>query len=226
MNAKNEIIIFGTQNFADNPEPRCPCLLLLDTSASMMGEPIRQLNEGLRFFHQDLQADSLAMKRVEVAIVSFGPISIRNDFIQASEFVPPELEANGDTPMGGAIIQGLEILKRRKDKYRENGIQYYKPWIFLLTDGAPTDGNDLWNNANTLVESGEDSNSFSFFAVGVGNANMTMLSSLNKRREPLRLQGLSFRELFQWLSGSLKGVSRSTPGTAVTLESPKGWAQI
>jgi uncharacterized protein YegL len=226
MNDKHEMIVFGTQNFADNPEPRCPCLLLIDTSSSMAGEPIHQLNEGLHIFLEELRSDSMAMKRVDVAIVSFGPVNIRGDFTEATNFVLPQLEANGDTPMGSAIVQGLELLRRRKDQYRENGIKYFRPWVFLLTDGSPTDGKEIWTNATNLVESGEDSNAFSFFSVGVGNANMAILASLNRRREPLRLKGLSFRELFVWLSGSLRIVSRSMPGTVVPLESPKGWAQI
>jgi hypothetical protein len=47
-------------DFADNPEPRCPCLLLLDVSGSMRGSPINQLNEGLAQFRDELFADSLA----------------------------------------------------------------------------------------------------------------------------------------------------------------------
>ena len=50
---------------ADNPDPRAPCLLLLDTSASMGGEPIQALNDGLRVFKQDLMTDELARRRVE-----------------------------------------------------------------------------------------------------------------------------------------------------------------
>ncbi|MGN6627624.1 MAG: hypothetical protein ACTHLN_13480, partial [Tepidisphaeraceae bacterium] len=42
-----EQIPFGTNDFAENPEPRCPCVLLLDTSQSMFGQPIQELNEGL-----------------------------------------------------------------------------------------------------------------------------------------------------------------------------------
>ncbi|MBA3967146.1 MAG: hypothetical protein H0X47_15500, partial [Nitrospirales bacterium] len=67
-------IAFGTTEFADNPEPRCPCLLLLDISASMNGTPIAELNKGLITFKDELAADQLAMKRVEVAIVTFGPV--------------------------------------------------------------------------------------------------------------------------------------------------------
>jgi hypothetical protein len=50
-----EQIPFGAAEFADNPEPRCPCLLLLDTSVSMRGRPIDELNAGLIAFKDDEQ---------------------------------------------------------------------------------------------------------------------------------------------------------------------------
>ena len=69
-----EQISFGTTEFADNPEPRCPCLLLLDVSGSMGGQPITELNAGLTTFQNELVSDQLAMKRVEVGIITFGPV--------------------------------------------------------------------------------------------------------------------------------------------------------
>lgn len=213
---------FGTDSFADNPEPRCPCLLLLDTSASMRGAPINELNAGLAAFKTDLAADTLAMKRVEVAVVTFGPAQIRNTFQTAPNFIPPILEATGDTPMGSAIKQGLELLRQRKDEYRANGIAFYRPWVFLITDGAPTDD---WQAAAALVREGETAKSFAFFAVAVGNANTDVLKQISAR-DPVRLEGLKFRELFQWLSNSMKSVSQSTPGDKVALSSPAGWAEV
>lgn len=216
-------ISFETNDFASNPEPRCPCVLLLDVSGSMGGAPLRELNAGLAVFKDELAADSLAMKRVDVAMVTFGPTKIEMPFTSASTFYPPTLSAQGDTPMGGAILQALELVKDRKNEYRANGISYYRPWVFLITDGGPT---DAWQAAAESVREGEASKQFAFFAIGVKGANMDVLKQISSAREPLSLNGLKFRELFSWLSSSLRSVSSSTPGTEVPLESPKGWAAV
>jgi uncharacterized protein YegL len=215
-------IPFGAAEFADNPEPRCPCLLLLDTSHSMDGQPINELNRGLITFKDELAADTLAMKRVELAVVTFGPVNVLSDFQTPDLFQPPHLSTTGDTPMGAAIEQGLEMLRRRKEAYRANGISYYRPWVFLITDGGPT---DAWHRAAQLVKEGEASKAFSFFAVGVQGANMDVLGQISTRT-PLKLEGLKFRELFAWLSSSLSGVSRSQVGQAVPLAAPTGWTEV
>jgi len=75
------LTVLDQAEFADNPEPRCPVVLLLDTSGSMHGAAIGELNDGLRAFKEAIQADRLAALRVEVAIVPFGgsvkPIDVR-----------------------------------------------------------------------------------------------------------------------------------------------------
>ncbi len=211
---------FGDLGFADNPENRCPVILVLDNSGSMGGDPIRQLNEGLQLFRDELFADSLAAKRVEVAIVTFGPVTVATEFTTAQNFYAPTLSAAHDTPMGAAIEKAIELLVERKSAYKAAKIAYYRPWIFLITDGGPTDSTA---RAAQLVREGEASKAFMFFAVGVERANFDALRAIAVR-EPLKLKGLQFRELFQWLSSSLSSVSRSRPNDEVPLENPSGWA--
>lgn len=105
--------------FAENPEPRCPCVLLLDTSGSMQGASIATLNQGLQTFRDDLARDALASLRVEVAIVTFdSTVTVVQDFVTADQFEPPTLTAQGLTYMGGAIHKALDMIQARKAQYR------------------------------------------------------------------------------------------------------------
>ena len=215
-------IPFGTDDFAANPDPRCPCVLVLDVSGSMSGAPIQQLNDGLQHFREELLADPQAARRVEVATVTFGPVNVLHEFVGAESYAPAQLVTQGDTPMGAAIIQAIQLVQDRKRVYQENGIMYYRPWIFLITDGSPT---DQWQPAAMALREGEAAGKFAFFAVGVQGADMAVLNQLAPRGA-VALQGLRFRELFAWLSASMKRVSTSNPGEKVDLPVPAGWASI
>jgi uncharacterized protein YegL len=217
---------FHENTFFDNPEPRVPCVLLLDVSGSMQGNPIHELNEGIKLFKDELMADPLTVKRAEPAIITFGnTVEMVHDFATVESFSPSALVASGLTPMGEAVSLALDKLASRKETYRQNGISYYRPWIFLITDGGPTDS---WQSAAKRAIAEQNKKACSLFAVGVEGANLDILKEFSAK-EPLRLKELRFRDLFKWLSSSLKSVSRSTPGEEVGLDNPvtpTGWAKV
>lgn len=215
-------ISFDDLEFAINPEPRCPVILLLDTSGSMTGEPIKELNQGLEQFWEEVCSDTLAAKRVEVAILTFGPVRIAQEFSALDQCRPPTCSANGVTPIGEAIVKGCSMLQDRKKLYKQNGISYFRPWMILITDGSPTD--DI-TDATEAIALGERDKALAFFAIGVSKADMKTLGDLSVR-DPLRLKGLNFKEFFSWLSASVTSVSQSTPGDIVPLKSPSGWAEV
>jgi uncharacterized protein YegL len=224
--------------FADNPEPRCPVVLLLDTSGSMQGQPIQELNEGLQAFDAAVKTDRLASLRVEVAIVTFGgtveamdvrsgkgqPVNFdaQEAFVIVDAFQPPKLQARGGTPMGSAVHRALKLLRERKEIYKQNSLDYFRPWIFLITDGKPT---DEWRLAAQQIKEEEARRGLLFFSVGVEGADLDTLAQFSDQRQPVKLKGLAFEELFQWLSASLSAVAHSKPGEMVPLPAG-GWAEI
>jgi uncharacterized protein YegL len=219
-----------------NPDPRIACALLLDTSSSMSGEPIRQLNSGFELFCEEIKSDELAKKRAEITVITFGGLArVEIPFSEGRDLQPRELAASGGTPMGAALDLALDHLEQQKQAYRTAGLEYYRPWMFVLTDGEPTDG-QAFTQAAARVREAEASRKVSVFGIGVGPAaNLERLRDLSAQRVPVRLDGLSFREFFSWLSASLSAASASNAfgssdaGPAQAQDQiplpPAGWAK-
>jgi uncharacterized protein YegL len=189
----------------------------------MAGEAIAQLNAGLQQFIHEVNQDPTASARVEVAVVTFGPVELVQPFVPIDQCNLGTLVANGSTPLGAAISTALDAVDARKQLYKQSGIPYYRPWVFVVSDGAP-DRDDDWQTVAQRIKAEEQKNGVSFFAVGVDNADMAVLNQLSSR-PALRLKGYSFAEMFLWLSGSMQSVSQATVGKKVTIAQPT-WGQI
>lgn len=209
--------------FGVNPEPRCACVLLLDTSSSMKGERIKKLNEGYKLLLNTLKKDALAVLRVELSVIAFGGrVQVVQEFATVDQINFKPLVSDGCTPMGEAIKLGVAKLAERQKLYKTTGARRYRPWVFVVTDGEPT---DEWGSAASIVREREKGKHLSFFAVGVEGANMSVLKQMSVR-SPVYLKGLDFAEMFTWLSGTLSSVAESDPGDDVQLRPVDGWGSV
>jgi uncharacterized protein YegL len=223
---------FGDIDLKSNPDPRCPLVLILDSSDSM-SQPIPgqsrtaldHLNSGLDILISELNKDPLARRRVEVSVVAYGThVLPATPFATVENLVIPTLAPMGITSTGGAVCAALDALDTRKKEYRENGIEYYRAMLFLLSDGLPTD--DV-SEAIGRVKEAERRKSASFFALGVDGADLGALGKFSDVREPMPVSSAKFAELFSWLSASQAMISASQPGDeGVALPSPAGWATL
>ncbi|HIH71846.1 MAG TPA: VWA domain-containing protein [Thermococcaceae archaeon] len=218
----------SVEDLVENPTPRVPIALVLDTSGSMSGEPIRELNEGVNLFIDEIRNDEYTRYSAEICIITFGnTVRVIQDFTTVDNISYPIFEAGGSTPMGAAVLEALERLERRKSMYKELGIDYYQPWMVLMTDGKPTD--DI-TEAVKKTQQLLSQRKLVVFPIAIGSkADLDTLNLFTTPdRMPLRLKGLRFKEFFMWLSKSVAQVSRSTPGQKVNLdiEGLKGWAEL
>jgi len=197
--------------FASNREQRCPCVLLLDTSGSMEGQPIKELNLGVQEFVRDLIQDDIARMRVELAVVTFGPVNDLLPFTVVQHASLPELQANGDTPMGNAVQHALNLIDARVEEYTRAGIPYLRPYVILITDGEPTDGIQEYAAAADRLKQRLGERKLTFHSIGTSTANFERLNMLGGE-QPLRIEGVRYRELFRWLSSSMRMVSTGRVG--------------
>jgi uncharacterized protein YegL len=194
----------------ENPDPRVACVVLCDVSSSMNGEPLAALERGFEAFVHYLHNDTLASKRVEVAVVTFGSAATVLVPMQEARLLQPAgFTASGTTNMAAGIHLALDIIEDRKYAYKAAGLQYYRPWILILTDGKPNV--DGFDEAVVRLNSVESARGVTVFGVGAGSrVDYRQLTRLSLQRSPAPLDGLKYEALFEWLSASLSNVSNST----------------
>lgn len=223
MRAQRDNFDFGDPNqFIENPEQRAPCVLLLDVSSSMSGQKISQLNAGLHTLVQGVSADALALSRVEIAIITFGSeVQVVHPFATADQVAVPYLNASGSTPMGEALDLGAATLAARIKDYRKAGIPCLTPFMFLISDGGPTDS---WAGPAKRIAELEKRGKLLFFPIGVQGADLGLMSGIGSRKA-LLLQDADFPKLFEWVSYVMSDYSASRPGDTVKLREPT-WAEV
>lgn len=244
-------------DLVSNPTPRVPICLCLDTSGSMgavegecvlTGEilyedgqtwnlvtggtrRIDELQKGVEQFYEAIRQDEMAVYSAEICIVTFNSkASCVLDFanIERQEVIP-ELRENGDTALGEGVNLALDLLEKRKREYQDKGVDYYQPWLVLMTDGMPNGAvSELSRAISRTIEMVKESK-LTVFPIGIGQeADINTLNQFSPKRPALKLQGLKFQEFFAWLSQSVSKTSQSTPGETVSLdiEGIKGWGEL
>lgn len=228
----NNNMLLRMEDLVNNPTARVPVCLCLDVSGSMDGAPISELNQGVKLFYDAIKDDEVAMYSAEVSVVVFGGSDAKCivDFASLElQPNPPHLTASGMTPMGEAVNMALDLLEQRKEEYKDKGVDYYQPWLVLMTDGEPNGDSRKLQMAIERTCNMVNSKKLTVFPIGIGSsADMRTLAKFSPSRSPLKLQGLKFKEFFEWLSKSVSRTSQSTPGEHVTLdvEGIKGWGEL
>lgn len=210
--AKNDFSAESAENF----EQKCLCVLVLDVSGSMRGEPIAELNKGLQDFYNEIKNNETTSQRLEVCIMTFNQsVQTVQEPALVDNFTMPTLTAAGSTAMVDAVNEAIDKVTARKQWYKETGQPYYRPWIILMTDGEPDEGQDVYGLGPRIKKDIEEKR-YIFLPIGIEGANKETLEAL-QGMPPLKLKGLKFMEFFQWLSASMGTIVNHTEGEKVDI---------
>ena len=119
---------------------KLPVYLLLDTSGSMTGEPIEAVKNGVQLLVSTLRQDPHALETAYLSIIGFGSsASVLVPLTELAAFQSPSLQASGTTAMGDALILLSRQIETEVARTTADTKGDWKPLVFLVTDGLPTD---------------------------------------------------------------------------------------
>ncbi len=208
---------------------RLPVYLLLDCSGSMSGEPIEAVNQGVKVLIDELKNDPQALETAYLSIITFD--SKAQQIAPLTELMTinvPEMTASGCTALGEALYLLKECIRQ---EVRPNTKEYkgdWKPLIFLLTDGCPTDMEIFDKEVQDL----SSLHAANIIACAAGSsANTTFLKRITNN--VLMMNTLSAGDMasfFDWVTSSIKVSSTSlneNPGASFqTPPPPEGFTVI
>lgn len=201
---------------------RLPVYLLLDCSGSMMGEPIEAVRQGVKALLSELRGDPQALETAYLSVITFDSTARQiMPLTELMQFKEPELNASGATALGGALKVLMDCVKSEVRKSTDTQKGDWRPLVFILTDGSPTDI-ESFNQAAQELKSVKVAN---IIACAAGsNADTSYLKQITE--SVLMMNTLSagdMAQFFAWVSGSIKMSSKSLdakPGGAIELPPP------
>ncbi len=184
---------------------RLPIYILLDTSKSMEGEPIESVKVGLETLTTTLRSDPHALETAHISIITFG--SRARQVVPLTDilsFQPPDIRAWGSTPMGGALSLVADRIRDEVRKSTPDQKADWKPLVFLMTDGIPTDHLDSGVAELRKVKTGM------VVACAAGpNADKDLLMRITENVVSLdTLDNASISAFFKWISASISATSQ------------------
>lgn len=119
---------------------KLPVYLLLDTSGSMHGEPIEAVKNGLQLLVSTLNQDPYALETAYLSVITFNEHARQiTPMTELTSFQQPALDAGGPTALGEALLLLCERVDAEVTKTTYETKGDWKPLVFIMTDGVPTD---------------------------------------------------------------------------------------
>jgi uncharacterized protein YegL len=197
-------------DFGGAESRRLPIYLLLDTSGSMAGAPIQAVNQGVNLLYNELMNDPSAIETVYIAVITFdSQAQMATPLTELTQFQPPTLNAGGTTSLGAALRLLNDSLDRdiRGNTPEQKGD--YKPLVFLMTDGMPTDS---WEREADAIKNRPKQKIANVIALGCGGGNVNKDVLKRVGHTALMMDSVTpdqITQFFKWVSQSVSTASVS-----------------
>jgi len=210
---------------AINPEQRTIVAWLLDGSGSME-HLMDRVNSAMRGVGDRLRQHAVASKRAEILFMVFNQeVKVVQSFVSPDAFAFDDIVAGGGTHLGAAINRAMDLIEKRKAEYRQLGIAYTRPMLYVVSDGLS--GDDV-EAAGRRAREYQAKNKLALFAIGLEGADLDTLAKLCAPNRPPKTLASEdkLEELIDWTASASIGMAGSSPEDAqIPLPATDGWAK-
>lgn len=194
---------------------RLPIFFVIDVSESMVGEPLRRLEEGIERIVSSLRQDPQSLETVYISLIAFaGKAKALTPLVDLVSFYPPKIPVGGGTALGEAL---QVLMKEIDDKVVKTTMETrgdWEPVVFLITDGKPTD-----QPMEAVKKWQQDyASKASLVAITLGtNADIQILSKLTDNVMAIEeASDEQFMKFIEWVSASVRAQSQKVEMGAAT----------
>ena len=201
-----------------------PCAIVLDVSDSMRPY-LSELKDGLDVMKSVMQENIKCVNTVDTTIITYSEhAKVVDPFKSCSEMVLPELATETTTSLYEALELAINEIQNRKEQYRLANTAYKRGWIFLFSDGYPTDARENKDRVMALLKEKTEGKSVTVFPIAIGDqadekalAEFTAFNA-NRKGFCLRVSPENIEGCFEWLSSSVvKGASTTEDTIDLTM---------
>ncbi|MBQ9478828.1 MAG: VWA domain-containing protein [Selenomonadaceae bacterium] len=241
MEKINDYLRIRIEDLGNNPTTRVAICLCLDVSGSMASveggdfvftgrkividgkeaeivtggrSRLDELQDGIRLFYESIMNDKFSRSAAEICVVTFDDeAKCLVDFANVYRQEVPVLKVGGITSMGEGVNLALDLLEQRKSEFKAKGVSYHQPWLVLMTDGEPNGNETVLRQAMARTNQMINDKKLTLFPIGIGkDANLATLAKFTPKGNAIKLRGINFKDMFEWLSASVEQISQSTMG--------------
>lgn len=208
-------------------EQKCLCVFVIDTFCLKNDMAIDEVTLGIQRILDELESVDVSRERVEVAFITHERLSDEIRIIQEpvpiwQAVIPLLTTTTDDTSLMESLYVTMDFVETWKERYKSLGIPYYRPWIFLISNGMsllPCNVDEIANK----IKQDTSNKKYAFLAIYTKDADVSLLQEIKSDVPIMALDSLSITDCFKWLSSEMNEIC--SPDLDNTIVDASDWME-